>query len=543
MKNLLFLLTFLCSINTFSQSLTRGPYLQSQTNTSIKIMWRTSDSTIGIVKYGNTPTSLSNTIIDTVRTKNHTIKISGLIANTKYYYSVGQDATVLAGGDEQHHFFTAINSNDTTGFKFWVTGDFGAGNSDQIRVRRWFENYLQSNTVKNWIWLGDNTYSNGTDAEYTRNVFSKDYGYDSIFRFLPFYPIPGNHDYGSVNALDDPKYHRGPYYDMVDVFKNGEMGGLPSTTEAYYSYDYGNTHFLALNSELWQYLYFWDNGNPYRTWIENDIKNSNKKFKVAYWHQPPYSKGSHDSDDGFELNMRAMREKVIPVLERYGIDLVLSGHSHVYERSYLINKHYNVSFTFKKNTMMIDSTSGNPDSNRTYLKYTYGANKDKGTVYAVVGNSGKSEPENGKMYPAMYTKYDGSNAVGSMILEVKGNVMTGTYYKANGDVADKFRIIKQDSSSVITDVRNNVSVNDFKIYPNPFSNSLTLEFDTKETKPTSITIQNIVGQLIVETIWNGKSNIGKNKIDINNLQDLPKGEYIISIKQNDDIVSEKVIKL
>ncbi len=543
MKNLLFLLTFLCSINTFSQSLTRGPYLQSQTNTSIKIMWRTSDSTIGIVKYGNTPTSLSNTIIDTVRTKNHTIKISGLIANTKYYYSVGQDATVLAGGDEQHHFFTAINSNDTTGFKFWVTGDFGAGNSDQIRVRRWFENYLQSNTVKNWIWLGDNTYSNGTDAEYTRNVFSKDYGYDSIFRFLPFYPIPGNHDYGSVNALDDPKYHRGPYYDMVDVFKNGEMGGLPSTTEAYYSYDYGNTHFLALNSELWQYLYFWDNGNPYRTWIENDIKNSNKKFKVAYWHQPPYSKGSHDSDDGFELNMRAMREKVIPVLERYGIDLVLSGHSHVYERSYLINKHYNVSFTFKKNTMMIDSTSGNPDSNRTYLKYTYGANKDKGTVYAVVGNSGKSEPENGKMYPAMYTKYDGSNAVGSMILEVKGNVMTGTYYKANGDVADKFRIIKQDSSSVITDVRNNVSVNDFKIYPNPFSNSLTLEFDTKEIKPTSITIQNIVGQLIVETIWNGKSNIGKNKIDINNLQDLPKGEYIISIKQNDDIVSEKVIKL
>jgi len=506
-------------------------------------MWRTSDSTIGIVKYGNTPTSLSNTIIDTVRTKNHTIKISGLIANTKYYYSVGQDATVLAGGDEQHHFFTAINSNDTTGFKFWVTGDFGAGNSDQIRVRRWFENYLQSNTVKNWIWLGDNTYSNGTDAEYTRNVFSKDYGYDSIFRFLPFYPIPGNHDYGSVNALDDPKYHRGPYYDMVDVFKNGEMGGLPSTTEAYYSYDYGNTHFLALNSELWQYLYFWDNGNPYRTWIENDIKNSNKKFKVAYWHQPPYSKGSHDSDDGFELNMRAMREKVIPVLERYGIDLVLSGHSHVYERSYLINKHYNVSFTFKKNTMMIDSTSGNPDSNRTYLKYTYGANKDKGTVYAVVGNSGKSEPENGKMYPAMYTKYDGSNAVGSMILEVKGNVMTGTYYKANGDVADKFRIIKQDSSSVITDVRNNVSVNDFKIYPNPFSNSLTLEFDTKEIKPTSITIQNIVGQLIVETIWNGKSNIGKNKIDINNLQDLPKGEYIISIKQNDDIVSEKVIKL
>ena len=38
--------------------------------------------------------------------------------------------------------------------------------------------------------------------------------------------------------------------------------------------------------------------------------------------------------------MIAMREKVVPILEQYGVDLVLCGHSHVYERSYLINKHY-----------------------------------------------------------------------------------------------------------------------------------------------------------------------------------------------------------
>lgn len=542
MKNYLLALITLLTISSYAQTLLRGPYLQSQTNTSIKILWRTSDSTIGIVKYGISPTSLINTIVDTINTKNHIVKISGLSPKTKYYYSVGYGTTILAGGNEQHHFYTSISPNDTTGFKFWVTGDFGAGNNEQIKVRRWFENYIQTNEINNWLWLGDNTYTNGTDAEYTRNVFSSDYGYDSIFRFLPFYPIPGNHDYNSVNNLDDPKNHRGPYFDMVEVFKNAEMGGIPSTLEAYYSYDYGNTHFLALNSELLPSLLTWDFGNTFRTWMENDLKSSTKKFKVAYWHQPPYSKGSHDSDDGFELNMRAMREKVIPLLEKYGVDVVLNGHSHVYERSYLINKHYNYSFTFNRNTMLIDSTSGNPDSNRTYIKYTYGPNKDKGTVYTVIGNSGKSEPENGKMHPAMYTKFSADKGVGSGILEIKGNVLTLTYYKDNGEVFDKFRIIKQDSTT-LTNIRNNTSVNNLKVYPNPFYNTFVIEFDAKEIKPTSITIQNIVGQLIVETIWNGNSILGKNKIDITNLHDLPKGEYIISIKQNDDIVSEKVIKL
>lgn len=545
MKKFLFSITLFISVSTFAQSLLRGPYLQSLTNNSIKIMWRTSDSTNSVVKYGNSPSSLTNTITDNARVKNHIVKIPSLSTKTKYYYSVGYDATVLAGGNEQHHFITAINPGDsTTGFKFWVTGDFGGGNDEQIKVRKWFENYLQSNIVDSWLWLGDNVYNTGTDEEYTNKVFDTHYGYDSIFRFLPFYPIPGNHDYGSVNGTDDPSAHKGPYFDMVEVFKNGEMGGVPSNMEAYYSFDYGNTHFLALNSEMYRVFVFWDAfGTTFKTWLENDLKASTKKFKVAYWHQPPYSKGSHDSDDFFEVFMKSMRERVLPILENNGVDLVLCGHSHVYERSYLVNKHYGNSPSFDRNTMLVDSASGNPDIDRSYLKYTFGSNKNKGTVYAVVGNSGKSEEENGKMHPVMYKKYAADKGVGSMILEVKDSILTATYYKETGELFDKFRIIKRDSVSVISGVKNNSSVNELKIYPNPFTNSLMVEFDSREIKPTSISIQNVIGQLLVETIWNGKSIIGKNKIEINSLQDLPSGEYIISIKQNDDIVSEKLVKL
>lgn len=544
-RNYIFIVLLTLISATFAQSLSRGPYLQSMTNTSVKVMWRTSDSTYGIVNYGDAPNALNHTIVDTVFTKNHIVKISGLTAKTKYYYSVGFGNTTLAGGNDQHHFVTALTPGDSTPFRFWVTGDFGGGSNDQIRARRWFEEYIKLNPVTGWLWLGDNAYTNGTDDEYSRKVFSSDYGYDSIFRFLPFYPIPGNHDYISVNGTDDPRYHGGPYYDIVEVFKNGEMGGVPSTMEAYYSYDYGNTHFLALNSELYRVFIFWDAfGTTFKDWLINDLKTSNKKFKIAYWHQPPYSKGSHDSDDFWEILMAGMREKVIPILEQYGVDVVLCGHSHVYERSYLINKHYGNSSTFDRNTMLVDSSSGNPDSNRTYIKYTYGANKNKGTVYAVVGNSGKSEAENGKMHPVMYKKYAADGGVGSMILEVNGSQLTASYYKANGELFDKFRILKEDTTSVISGVKNNESiVNNLKVYPNPFSNTITIEFNAKESNPTSITIQNLIGQLLVETIWNGKSMIGNNKIELHHLQDLPKGEYVISIKQNQEIISSKLVKL
>lgn len=542
MQKALFSIFFLLTANLFSQSLLRGPYLQSLTNNSVKIMWRTSDSVKSTVKYGSSPTELTNVIVDTARKKNHIVKISGLNAKTKYFYSVGFDATILAGGNDQHHFVTAPIIGDTSGFKFWVTGDFGGGNDEQIKVRKWFENYIQGNVIDGWLWLGDNVYNDGTDAEYSAKVFDKVYGYDSIFRFLNFYPIPGNHDYNSVNRFDNPIYHRGPYFDMVEVFKNAEMGGLASNTENYYSYDYGNTHFIALNSELYQYI-FNDLPDVYKTWLTNDIKNSTKKFKVAYFHQPPYSKGSHDSDDAWELFMGSIRQRIIPILEKYGVDLVLCGHSHVYERSYLINKHYGFSSTFNRTTMLVDSSSGNPDSNRTYVKYTYGANKDKGTVYAVVGNSGKHEEENGKMHPVMYKKFAADKGVGSMILEVKGNVLLCSYYKDNGELFDRFSIVKKDSSSIILNTKQSASINDLKVYPNPFTNTVMVEFDAMKNQQTTIQIQNISGQLMVETIWKGFTNIGNNKIEIKDLNNLANGEYIISLKQQDEIVSEKILKI
>ena len=74
------------------------------------------------------------------------------------------------------------------------------------------------------------------------------------------------------------------------------------------------------------------------TWLEADLAANTNEWLIAFWHHPPYSKGSHDSD--WEMELIQMRENALPLLESYGVDLVLSGHSHCYERSYFLDGHY-----------------------------------------------------------------------------------------------------------------------------------------------------------------------------------------------------------
>ena len=76
----------------------------------------------------------------------------------------------------------------------------------------------------------------------------------------------------------------------------------------------------------------------------NTQRFATRDWIVAYWHHPPYSKGTHDSD--LEIELIEMRTHVLPVLEDHGVAVVFGGHSHSYERSYLIDGHYGSSSEF-----------------------------------------------------------------------------------------------------------------------------------------------------------------------------------------------------
>src|SRR6185436_3631621 len=128
-------------------------------------------------------------------------------------------------------------------------------------------------------------------------------------------------------------------------------------------------------------------GSPMLTWLENDLAATSQRWIIAYWHHPPYSRGSHNSD--FEIELVEMRQHVLPILERYGVDLVLSGHSHSYERSFLIDGHYGTSDTFTPG-MKLDSGDGRESGAGAYRKVSASPVPHAGTVYAVAGVSGNT---------------------------------------------------------------------------------------------------------------------------------------------------------
>ena len=166
----------------------------------------------------------------------HIALITELTPGTTYYYRIGNIAGSMSDGDPTWRFTTSTHTQEQ--LSFWVTGDFGAANTSQMEVRDAFIDYVDPDYPDFWLWLGDNAYDDGRDQEYQERVFTAPYGYEMLLTFLPFYPVPGNHDYGSVNSFAPPAAHRGPYYEIVEVPQNGEAGGIPSNTELYYSFDY-----------------------------------------------------------------------------------------------------------------------------------------------------------------------------------------------------------------------------------------------------------------------------------------------------------------
>ena len=443
-----------------SQILLRGPYLQSPTENSIVIKWRTSSNTNSKVLFGTDSTNLSQSIVLNNNTKEHTVKLLNLAPSTFYYYSVGNNSTSFTTPSSRYRFKTNPVPGTEVPTRVWAIGDFGKGNAEQVAVKNSYMQYDDSSNTDVWIWLGDNVYNDGTDQEYQTKLFELN-GFSDVFSWLPFWPSPGNHDYNTVweeSAFLGIPYsnipledHEGPYFDLVHVPTEAEAGGFPSELELFYSFDYGDVHFLSLNSEVFDFAQTFEGIDIMKQWIEQDLQQNTRTFTIAYFHQPPYSKGSHDSDDAFELVMKAMRERVVPLLEQYDIDLVVCGHSHVFERSKLIHGHYGNSFSFDPPTMLKDGSNGNFSQGNAYHKDGY-SNTPDGTVYVVCGNSGSKEDAPSLDYPIMQFVDGGLDACGSFVMDIYKNRLDGKYLHMNGTVMDEFTILKSNLTVEIPDV-------------------------------------------------------------------------------------------
>lgn len=419
-----------------SGALLRGPYLQQAAPTQMTIRWRSSLGVAGRVRFGTHSLNLDRSVSETAAPAapfNHAVTLTGLTPATTYYYSVGSASDSLAGGADCT-FTTPPPAGTVMNTRIWVLGDAGTANANQIAVRDAFHTWTGTRTPNLVLQLGDNAYNSGTDGEFQIGMFNI---YSKMLRKTPFWSCLGNHETAQATEFVDTY----PYFDIYTHPTAGECGGVASGTEHYYSFDYANIHFISLDSMTADR----SPDGAMATWLQNDLASTTATWIICFFHHPPYTKGSHDSDT--EVELIQMRSNILPVLEAGGVDLVLSGHSHTYERSCLIDGHYGLSRTLTA-AMKKNAGDGRPASDGAYLKPLAGTRDHLGAVYAVAGSSGKisgwtggsTAATNPTPHPAMHVSL---RQLGSLVLDINGTRLDATFLRENGSTPDTFTILKQ----------------------------------------------------------------------------------------------------
>lgn len=292
------------------------PYVQNLREDRVSILWSTRENLTGTVQY-STDTSFSQSTSAQLRAfptsatglpfpfYQYQADLTGLSPGTDYFYRIFMNGeNVTAEGEYRIH---------TAGpgpFTFLVFGDSGAGTAaqTQLTLRMITE---QPNFV---IHVGDIAYQDGTFGQFTANYF--DY-YATLMRRSCFFAAPGNHEYQTPGAAPYLALHSPP------------TATVPlADLDRYYSFDWADAHFIALDSNLLDNAYA-AAGARMLDWLENDLATSRALWRVVYFHHIPYPVSQHIDDP----LCTAARERVVPILEKYGVQLVLTGHEHNYERS------------------------------------------------------------------------------------------------------------------------------------------------------------------------------------------------------------------
>jgi hypothetical protein len=410
-----------------SKYLERQPYIQMLGANQATIKWKTYKESESVVRFGTHPDSLLSIKKNTKASKDHQITLTELIPSTKYYYSIGT-TTETYQGDSNNYFISSPASGVHKKTSIWIIGDAGSGTSNQNKVRDSYFEYSNNMPPDIWLWLGDNAYERGTEEEYQENVFTNHF--EGIMKNTNAWPTIGNHDFANQGYQTEiTRTHMFPYYNIFQLPENGELGGVPSGTEKYYSFNYSNVHFICLDS----YASYNAESSPMNQWLKKDLEATAQKWTIVYFHHPPYTKGSHDSDT--EVESIGMRKNILPLLEEHGVDLVFSGHSHVYERSFLLKGHFGNESTITE-AMILDKGIGKQPN--PYIKKNP---SQAGTIYVVVGTSGKAGGQH-PGWPHNAMAYSNNNQYGSMALEVDNNTLSAKYISKKGKILDEFSIQK-----------------------------------------------------------------------------------------------------
>jgi predicted MPP superfamily phosphohydrolase len=282
----------------------RRPYLQQMTDRSVRLMWASPVDPPPYVVV-TTPDGAPVAEVGAQRDEGAlpagagatpwTAQLEGLAAGSVYCYELRAGAAASA----RYGFRTAPAAGAGQTVRFVAFGDSGKRTSDQQAL------LAQVLTVPFDFVLhtGDLAYDHGTRDEIQGRFLD---AYAGVLAQFAAFPASGNHEYDTDDAAP-----------FREAFALPENGG-PEGRERWYSFDWGDVHFVALDTER--------TGPAQAAWLDDDLASNRLPWTIVYGHKPPFSSGEHGGDDAF-------RQHFLPILERRGVKLVLSGHDHDYERT------------------------------------------------------------------------------------------------------------------------------------------------------------------------------------------------------------------
>ncbi len=429
--------------------------------------------------------------------------------DTRYFYSVGGLT------DPGQWFQTAPATGDAPSdgnIRIWLIGDSGTASEVDPQTGEYthpgeaaavysgyqaFSAQQDDEPTDLFILLGDNAYLEGTDAQWQESVFDV---YPALLKQAAVWPTIGNHEMGAgtfdiclfrempqceqgpfmihlggTSVAADPGDYDGnsdgkpdgsgmPYLDIFSLPARGEAGGVPSGTEQYYSFDYGNIHLVSLDSQLSAR----DSAQraAMKQWLVTDLETNSQDWTIVFFHHPPYSKGAnHDSDltehSPIDRPQFDLRTEFTPLFDAHGVDLVYSGHSHSYERSYYLRGHTGTSdsYSHAEHAELID---GDPDAPslgqgpNTYAQVSpTSGDVDDRVVYTVAGSSGKADHDSGMTEASVWLRHpahvrqaadpqgrNGLARTGSVLVDVSARQLTARFINELGEQLDYFTMTR-----------------------------------------------------------------------------------------------------
>ncbi|OGG46287.1 MAG: hypothetical protein A3F84_08060 [Candidatus Handelsmanbacteria bacterium RIFCSPLOWO2_12_FULL_64_10] len=296
---LIVLTTSLICASAGAGAILKGPYLQNVTQDAVTVMWETDAPGGGEVEYGHTP-SFGKAAADTARRTVHEVRLTGLEAETVYHYRA------RSGGDVSAGFTFRTAPRRETPFTFAVYGDDRTNPFIHAAVADGIKKFRPDLVLH----TGD-LVVRGREYDLWEREFFGPAG--DLYARIPFFPCLGNHE-GNADH----------YYRFFSLPSNGSA----RHAEAWYSFDYGNAHFIFLDST--PSTGGFGPGSEQRAWLEKDLQSEAARgatWRFVIFHHPVYSSGNHES-------ALPQRKAFVPLFERYGVDVAFSGHDHTYERSW-----------------------------------------------------------------------------------------------------------------------------------------------------------------------------------------------------------------